>query len=74
MRYACLSTCNAYKSTDQCECTGYNNVESETFILCKIHIIEIKLFLEENTQLPLILGYCLEDKVWNQGHGKTGLS
>lgn len=75
MRYACLSTCTMHTKAP----TKENVLDTITLkvrhLFCvKIHIIEIKLSFEENTQLPLILGYCLEDTVWNLGHGKLGRS
>lgn len=75
MRYACLFTCTIHAKAP----TNANVLDTITLkvrhLFCvKIHIIEIKLSFEKNTQLPLILGYCLEDKVWNLGHGKPGRS
>lgn len=75
MRYACLFTCTIHAKAP----TNANVLDTITLkvthLFCvKIHIIEIKLSFEENTQLPLILGYCLEDKVWNLGHWKPGRS
>lgn len=75
MRYACLSTCTMHTKAP----TSENVLDTITLkvrhLFCvKIHIIEIKLSFEENTQLPLILGYCLEDTVWNLGHWKPGRS
>lgn len=73
MRYACLSTCTMHTKAP----TSENVLDTITLkvrhLFC-VHIIEIKLSFEKNTQLPLILGYCLEDKVWNLGHGKPGRS
>lgn len=76
MRYACLFTCtiHAKAPTNQSNANVLDTITLKVRHLFCVHITEIKLSFEENTQLPLILGYCLEDTVWNLGHGKLGRS